>query len=97
MIVSSQTIGDPKVKHSGVIAGVDMPDGSKVSIFTWSIDIPFEITYTAHSGNTQNDAGGYSGELLQDGILHLLVMRTPTNILPKGIGIASYNFEIKKR
>ena len=99
MIVSSEIIGEPKVTKQGVISGVEMPSGP-TAVYTWAINIPFRITYTAHSGKTDPTVSGgdsgYAGSLKEEGVLELLVMRTPANILPRGIGIASYNFDVKK-
>lgn len=101
MIVSSEVTGEPKITKEGVISGVMLPTG-KADIYTWAVSIPFKITYTAHSGkdnaspSNSANGNGYAGSLEQVGTLELLVMRTPANILPKGIGIASYNFDIKK-
>jgi intracellular multiplication protein IcmL len=94
-IVTSEAIGDPSVVHSGIIQGVQLPDGAKASVYAWKVDIPFQITFIAHSGDTQS-ASGYSGQTVEVGVLHLLITRIPANILPRGIGIASYNFELKK-
>ncbi len=102
MIVSSEITGEPKVTKEGVISGVQMPSGTE-NIYTWAVSIPFKVVYTAHSGQSDpltpasgDSNSGYKGTLVQQGTLELLVMRTPANILPRGIGIASYNFNITK-
>lgn len=80
MIVSVQPTDEVKVVRQAV---------AENGTYVWVVEAPIEITYTAHTSSL-------SGGTTQRGLVTLYIIRVPTTINPKGIGIEIYQFDTSK-
>lgn len=80
MIVSVQPTGEVKVVRQAV---------AENGTYVWVLEAPIEITYTAHTSSL-------SGGTTQRGLVTLYIIRQPTTVNPKGIGIEIYQFDTSK-
>jgi intracellular multiplication protein IcmL len=74
MIVSIKPLGEVAVKQGTNPAGV----------YTWHVDVPIEVTYTAH-GQTANGAADAGN--VQKGVATLFISRVPNTINPRGLAV----------
>lgn len=82
MVVSSEPTGDVRVVAQG-----RAPDADKT--YVWKVEVPIKIMYMAST-----NAGDANS---QTGVITLTIIRIPTTINPKGIGIRIYNFDTSKK
>lgn len=80
MIVSIKPVGEVTVPAEGVRDGV----------YTWRVEIPTEIVYTAHAqlANGSQDSGNS-----QKGTIILFISRVPTTLSARGLAVQVYQFK----
>lgn len=82
MVVSSEPTGDVRVVAQG-----HAPDADKT--YVWKVEVPIKIMYMASVGAGEANS--------QTGVITLTIIRIPTTINPRGIGIRIYNFDTSKK
>lgn len=84
MVVSSEPTGDVKLLGSKAI---DIPGEPRT--YVWRVEVPIKIMYMTTTSGAETKS--------QTGVITLTIVRVPTTVNPRGIGIRIYNFDTSRK